>query len=605
MYLAAALSMPALAGAIVAPARAEWTPPVQLSASGQGERIAVDGRGDAYAVWRECRSACFGSAVMAAYLPAGAAEWQPPVQISGEDAFGAQIGADAAGEAITIWNSHSGPGSAIRSLAGKWETTTLPGSGDYSQDAELAVDAAGDAVAAWEDGSRFYVSTRAAGSDHWSPSVAITTPGEQALDTRVAIGPDGSAAAIWTRHEPVTAPCSPPNPVPCQVIVAPGTSSVKAALRAPGGAWQTPVTLARTAAWVSEPRVVSARGDVTVLWLQNDGTTVSIQSARDLGVSGWEAPVRVTLAPNSAPAPGEAAGFTSPQLAVDGADDATAAWLLGGRVEIATRGAGGDWSSPAAIAVDEPYAGDLSLAGNASGAAVALWVCGAVYPGHRRQLPSELRGAVRPAAAASWLAARNVAPEGYAPQVAVGPEGRALAAWEQSGFGPMAVKPGVFTSIFERALAGPGVPQTSRCPRIELAPALSHVHMTRAHFRVAHTPTTTTARARRGSAFAFALDQRATVSVEIDRVLPGLRRSGPCQASSRTLKRSHARPCVFMVPVGNLTRHSEPAGSDQIAFSGRIGSQPLLPGLYDAALRAANGGGSSGAPVTVGFRILR
>ena len=50
-------------------------------------------------------------------------------------------------------------------------------------------------------------------------------------------------------------------------------------------------------------------------------------------------------------------------------------------------------------------------------------------------------------------------------------------------------------------------------------------------------------------------------------------------------------------------RSTEPAGSDAISFSGRVGSRALPPGSYQATVQAANDSGRSMA-ITVKFTIV-
>jgi hypothetical protein len=59
-----------------------------------------------------------------------------------------------------------------------------------------------------------------------------------------------------------------------------------------------------------------------------------------------------------------------------------------------------------------------------------------------------------------------------------------------------------------------------------------------------------------------------------------------------------------MVPAGKLGPANEPAGSDAIPFTGRIGAHALAPGGYRATLIASDAGGTS-VPATVAFTVIR
>jgi hypothetical protein len=139
------------------------------------------------------------------------------------------------------------------------------------------------------------------------------------------------------------------------------------------------------------------------------------------------------------------------------------------------------------------------------------------------------------------------------------------------------------------------------------APTLSGVHLTQTHFKVGKTSTAVSAGAAKvavGTAFAFQLSAAASVTVSINSATPGLRSGKRCVKPTAALKRKHARGCSLIKSVGTLTRTTEGAGRDQLAFSGRIGLRVLSPGRYTATLTASNTGGHS-TPATVTFTILR
>jgi hypothetical protein len=139
------------------------------------------------------------------------------------------------------------------------------------------------------------------------------------------------------------------------------------------------------------------------------------------------------------------------------------------------------------------------------------------------------------------------------------------------------------------------------------APKLSGVHLTQPRFTVGKTSTAASARAPKvavGTAFAFRLSATASLKVSISSVTTGLRSGKSCAKPTAALKRKHAKSCSLTKSAGTLTRKTEQAGSDQFAFSGRIGRRALSPGRYSATLTASNSGGRSN-PVTVTFTILR
>jgi hypothetical protein len=128
--------------------------------------------------------------------------------------------------------------------------------------------------------------------------------------------------------------------------------------------------------------------------------------------------------------------------------------------------------------------------------------------------------------------------------------------------------------------------------------------MTNRRFRVAKASTAISAgKAPLGTSFRFTLSGAARVKIKITRTVAGLRHGHSCLAPSATLKREHAKHCTRTLALGTLTRASEPAGADKVAFSGRIGDSPLPPGAYTALLSASNTAGNS-IPVTLAFTIV-
>ncbi|HTA05050.1 MAG TPA: hypothetical protein VK774_01680, partial [Solirubrobacteraceae bacterium] len=390
--------------ALPRPARAEWTPPVQLSATGGNVRVAEDGHGDAFATWQECRSGCKGQVVIADYLPAGASTWQPPVQIStAEESYLAGIAGDSFGDGLAAWVTPAGLQSAVRPAAlGSWQAPTPigPTSGE-ANDLRLAADPAGGAVAVWgNQGFAIEAAVRPAATGQWEAPVVVSGPDERASEPQVAIREGGEVAVVWKVYEPETIPCpSPPSSDPCSLILS-SKESMKAAFRSDAGTWQAPFALA-SADSVDEPQIsLDDAGNATALWRASSGEKRAVESSQRPAGGAWQPPVTLTVTP--LPHIGNPLD-SSLQLAVNGLGEATAAWVhespnaLGGLsgvgvVETAIRNADGSWQTPTVISGSE-HAGSLRLAENSSGTAAAVWSCDVA--GH---YPLTTLGSVRPGA---------------------------------------------------------------------------------------------------------------------------------------------------------------------------------------------------------------
>jgi hypothetical protein len=148
-------------------------------------------------------------------------------------------------------------------------------------------------------------------------------------------------------------------------------------------------------------------------------------------------------------------------------------------------------------------------------------------------------------------------------------------------------------------------------PAVTPPPTFSSVSLTNKRFRVSSKATAISARgiaaarrAPKGTRFRFRLSAAAKVQIVITRSAGGLRKGRSCVAPTAKLRRAHAKKCTRTLTVGKLIRKSMRAGSNAIAFSGRIGTRPLSPRAYRAVLSASNAGGRA-KPVTLSFTVVR
>jgi hypothetical protein len=105
-----------------------------------------------------------------------------------------------------------------------------------------------------------------------------------------------------------------------------------------------------------------------------------------------------------------------------------------------------------------------------------------------------------------------------------------------------------------------------------------------------------------GTTFSYRLSEAATVVIVISQQAPGRRKDKTCVAPRRSLAK--ARKCTRLITEGTLTRTSK-AGVNRVAFSGRIGSRALSPGVYQATLTATDEAKNTSTPRTVVFTIVK
>ena len=179
---------------------------------------------------------------------------------------------------------------------------------------QIAIAPDGSATVVWEayDGLDYVIqaSTRPPGGPFGAP-VNLSTPGQDADDSRIATAPDGTATAVWSRSNganaiiqastrppggsfgaPVNLSAAGQNAVNAKIAVAPdGTATVvwqresglnlvvQAATRPPGGSFGAPVTISALAPNASHPQIaVASDGAATVVWERYDGANYVVQA---------------------------------------------------------------------------------------------------------------------------------------------------------------------------------------------------------------------------------------------------------------------------------------------------------------------------------------
>lgn len=193
---------------------ASWSTPANLSESSQSaghQRLAVDGSGNAVAVWKRYDGNV--DIVQSSRLLAGGVSWSTPVNVSpdGIQAATPQVAVDGEGNAVSVWRSYGVDGTIIQSSrstdgGASWSTpvqlSVYPGSSDNPQ---VAVDGEGNVAAVWQQSNgsngiiRFSRSTD--GGVSWTVPTDLSEPGQSAITPEVAVDESGNAVALWRRSD--------------------------------------------------------------------------------------------------------------------------------------------------------------------------------------------------------------------------------------------------------------------------------------------------------------------------------------------------------------------------------------------------------------------
>ena len=338
--------------AVTRPAGGTWSAPVDVGA-GRMPSVAIDGRGDAFAVYASGASPS-ATYVQAATRPGPTAGWEPPVTLS--PAVGATSPALAAGEggvAAAAWLWFDGSSyvaqASYRPSAGEWEHAV-----DLAPLADapaVAVNDRGDAVVAWSARRQSVIQAAvrpAAGA--WQAPVDVSSPGAgSVIDLHLALTSAGDAVAAWRFVGPIET----------------GPNIVQASFRPAGGAWSPVASISSPRGDPENLRLrVDAAGDALLVW-KDIGRNGRIESARrPAAAAAWEAPVVVA-----------AAGGDFLDLGMDRRGNAVAVWTDSLTVRAALRpAASGAWQPPAAVESAERSVFFPVVAMGPDGHAVVAWM---------------------------------------------------------------------------------------------------------------------------------------------------------------------------------------------------------------------------------------
>jgi hypothetical protein len=161
----------------------------------------------------------------------------------------AELTVGPGGTAIAVWTESGGVSAAIRPAGGGWlPRQALSAAG--GSDGVVALDAGGSAVAAWQRevaGSPVVeAATRPQGAG-WSAARVLSAAGTRGMQPAVAMGPDGTAMAVWEQGDDLSRGVSfavddltPPS---LSGVSVPGAAAVGApvhvSMSAPTDRWST------------------------------------------------------------------------------------------------------------------------------------------------------------------------------------------------------------------------------------------------------------------------------------------------------------------------------------------------------------------------------
>ena len=325
-------------------------------------QIAFDASGNAIAVWQQADGPLFN--VWAnRYTPA--AGWGAPALIETDNAgaaFNPQIAVDGSGNALAVWQQFDGTNNNIWANrftpAGGWGTASLietdnTGSAGLPQ---IAFDTGGNAIAVWmqSDGALSNIwANRFTPAGGWgAPAMIETDNAGSAFSPQIAIDASGNAMAVWSQSD--------------------GTRfNIWANRFTPAGGWGV-ATLIETdnAGTAQNPQIaLDATGNAMAVWMQSDGTRFNIWANRFTAAGGWGSVVLIEADSGNAGSPQISIDAGGNAIAVWAQFDSTRSNIWSNRF---TPAAG--WGAPALIETDNAGAAfNPQIAFDGSGNGMAVW----------------------------------------------------------------------------------------------------------------------------------------------------------------------------------------------------------------------------------------
>lgn len=288
---------------------------------------------------------------------ARAAAWSAPVTISGPlpiDKDFAFAG-NQNGDQLWLSRPRATGGYVVqqssRSAGGTFGTpTTISALYTSLGSVTAAVSNNGTAAAGWSTSSSIQVALRSAAGT-WSAPVTLTTGGWY-MNLQLKADAQGNGVMIWRQMT------SPP--------------SVQAVTWTSGGAFGAPVQLSSSSHGAGLPDLaMNDAGSAVVTWQAPDTSNPNqVEWVSRAPGGAWSAPA--VLSPVQTQ-------VWSPQVAIDGAGNMSAIWEQGNtagayNIYVATRNAGGSWSTPVLLDAGTTWAGMPNVETDAAGHFTAAWL---------------------------------------------------------------------------------------------------------------------------------------------------------------------------------------------------------------------------------------
>lgn len=337
--------------------------PQTLSGADRRDAVAAtDGGAGAVAAWESTT----GGPIEAS-LRSGS--WSVATPVSRDGARDPSVAMSPGGAAVAVWQWQ--PVGRERTIEvatsradGTWTApATLSAPEASARDPQVAVDGTGHATTVWRrdtDGDHAVVEVAEQEADgDWSMPRSISAGEVRARRPRLAVAPDGAAAAVWEQRVD-------------------GTQGVAVATRSSSGAWSAPSVVSTGVRSTQEPDVaIGPLGAAVAVWIGRDSSGIGVFAATNDGQTGWSTPVPIGRGddrPRELSRPGRADTGADVAMLPDGRPVAVWTLVQGGanRLGAAIGDGAGRWTELPAPGSGGP-AGGVQVVPAAGGGALVTW----------------------------------------------------------------------------------------------------------------------------------------------------------------------------------------------------------------------------------------
>lgn len=270
------------------PAGGSWSSSTTLATLSKNPRLYADPSGNVTAIW------ITGTNLRTASKPSGMSFGAPTTLSTA--AAAADLEGDSNGNAVVLWTSSTGVQSNTKLFNGSWSGTADTLSTTASDTPMISIGDNGTVVATWHSVvssiNRISASTKTIGGS-WSAETAISSPARNSVNQHVEVDANGNAAAIWYTYDKT-------GSTYYNVVAT-------AAYCPNGGSWSLPVAISDKGYYnPTNPVRLRARvafdnaGNAVAIWANSyDGAHFNIESSmRKAGGPGsWSIPI--TLVENN------------------------------------------------------------------------------------------------------------------------------------------------------------------------------------------------------------------------------------------------------------------------------------------------------------------